>query len=74
MEIETRPLISIVVPVFNEEMNIGPFYEAITKETEKLDGDYRFEFVFTDNHSADQTFSLMKALAAKDKRVRAYRF
>jgi len=66
-----RPLISIVVPVYNEEANIGPFYAAVTA---KLEPEYRFEFVFTDNHSVDRTFPLLRDLAAQDSRVRAYRF
>jgi glycosyltransferase involved in cell wall biosynthesis len=69
-----KPLISIVVPVFNEEANILPFYDAVCAETEKLEDLYRFEFVFTDNHSSDQTFPLLRDLAARDSRVHAYRF
>jgi len=70
----TRPLISLVVPVFNEEANIGPFYQAVVAVTQELEPAYRFEFVFTDNHSADRTFALLKALTEKDSRVHAYRF
>lgn len=71
---EKRPLISIVVPVFNEELNVGPFYETVTAETAALSSAYDFEFVFTDNHSTDNTFALLRALAARDPRVRAFRF
>jgi len=67
------PLISLVVPVFNEEANIGPFYDAVVAVTDKLQ-EYRFEFVFTDNHSTDSTFHLLRELALRDRRVRAYRF
>jgi glycosyltransferase involved in cell wall biosynthesis len=70
----SRPLISIVVPVFNEELNVMPFYEAVSAVLAPLDSSYRFEFVFTDNHSSDNTFSLLKTLATLDARVRAYRF
>ena len=70
----TRPLISIVVPVFNEESNIGPFYEAVSAEVNSLSLLYDFEFVFTDNHSTDSTFPLLRELANNDPRVRAFRF
>jgi polyisoprenyl-phosphate glycosyltransferase len=70
----SRPLISLVVPVFNEEANIGPFYQAVVAVAQKLESAYRFEFVFTDNHSVDQTFPLLKALTQQDSRVHAYRF
>jgi glycosyltransferase involved in cell wall biosynthesis len=69
-----KQLISIVVPVFNEESNIGPFYETVNAELEALGHLYDFEFVFTDNHSTDSTFALIRELAARDPRVRAYRF
>jgi dolichol-phosphate mannosyltransferase len=68
------PLISIVVPVFNEELNIEPFYAAITACAEMLAPRFRFEFVFTDNHSTDRTFELLSALGRQDTRVRVYRF
>lgn len=69
-----RPLISIVVPVFNEEANVLPFYKAVVAVTDTLEPEYHFEFVFTDNHSSDQTFAILKTLASQDQRVRAFRF
>jgi len=68
------PLISIVVPVFNEEANILPFYEAVTTAIQPLTGRFGFELVFTDNHSTDATFPLLRDLSKRDPRVRAYRF
>jgi len=70
----TLPLVSIVVPVLNEESNIQPFYAAVTACIAPLSGRFRFEFVFTDNHSTDRTFELLRELAATDSRVRVYRF
>lgn len=69
-----RKLISIVVPVFNEEMNIAPFYDAVCAALTPLEQQFDFEMVFTDNHSSDSTFALLRALAMRDPRVRAYRF
>lgn len=71
---EPRRLISIVVPVFNEELNIGPFHETVSRQIESLSDLYEFEFVFTDNHSTDATFPLLRELAQHDRRVRAFRF
>ncbi|MGA3055465.1 MAG: glycosyltransferase family 2 protein [Candidatus Korobacteraceae bacterium] len=68
------PLISLVVPAFNEEMNIGPFYGAVRKVIDSLNSRYQFEFVFTDNHSTDRTPDILRELAKTDSRVRAYRF
>jgi glycosyltransferase involved in cell wall biosynthesis len=69
-----KPLISIVVPVFNEELNVRPFYEKVTAALAPLREQFRFEFVFTDNHSTDGTFQLLAALAEQDSSVRVFRF
>lgn len=69
-----RKLISIVVPVFNEVENVEPLYEAVEKALEPLGDRYDHEYVFTDNHSTDGTFDIIAGLAARDGRVRAYRF
>lgn len=68
-----RPLISIVVPVFNEELNVAPFHQAVATIAATLPL-YRFEFIFTDNHSTDATFACLKSLAQADARIRVYRF
>ena len=44
-------LISIVVPVYNEEVNIRHFYEAIRTVMEPLP--YAFELIFVDDGSTD---------------------
>jgi dolichol-phosphate mannosyltransferase len=72
--ISTKPLISIVVPVFNEELNVEPFYVEVNKALEPLSEEYDFEFVFTDNHSTDQTFTILRQLALRDPRISVYRF
>ena len=73
----TRPgkrLISLVVPVFNEEDNVVPFYADARRVIDSLADEYEFEFVFTDNHSTDKTPELLRDLAQSDGRVRAFRF
>ncbi len=69
-----KPLISLVVPVFNEEANIVLFYEAVCRVLDGLRDEYMFEFVFTDNHSVDRTPQILRDLAHVDRRVRAFRF
>jgi glycosyltransferase involved in cell wall biosynthesis len=66
-------LLSIVVPVRNEELNIEPLYEAVNFALQPLAERYSWEFVFTDNCSTDGTFDRLETLAARDPRVRAYR-
>ena len=68
-----RPLISIIVPVFNEEDNVDRTYAELKRVTGDL-GKYRFEFVITDNRSTDRTFDRLLAIAAQDPEVRLVRF
>jgi len=65
--------ISIVIPVYNEQDNILPVYDSITKSISTLMNKYDFEYIFTDNHSSDNTFLNLKDLAQKDSRVKVVR-
>ena len=67
------PLVSIIVPVFNEQDNIFTCYQRLVATTDNID-DIRFEFIFTDNCSTDNSFSELAKLAKKDERVRVFRF
>jgi polyisoprenyl-phosphate glycosyltransferase len=66
-------LISIVVPVFNEEANIERLYEAVNHALAPIADRYEWEFIFTDNCSTDDTFPHIERIAKRDHRVRAYR-
>ena len=67
-------LISIVVPVFNEEANVERLYQAVNRALEPIADRYAWEFIFTDNHSTDDTFARIEPIARRDPRVRVYRF
>src|SRR5438105_6450178 len=70
-----KPLISIIIPVYNEEENIRPVYDAVNAVfAERLGHRYEWEFVFTDNRSTDGTFARLAALARDDRRVGVLRF
>jgi glycosyltransferase involved in cell wall biosynthesis len=71
---ENKKLISLVVPVFNEEENIFPLYEALVPILASCSSRYNFELVFTDNHSSDSTFEILIKLRALDARVKIFRF
>lgn len=74
MSAETRKLISFAVPVFNEEANVRRLYDTVQAVMAPLAERYRWEYVFTDNHSTDRTFELLTELAAADPAVRVLRF
>ena len=67
-------LISIIVPVLNEEENVERLYESITGVMATLEAEYDYELIFTDNHSTDATYETIERIAAVDSRVRAFRF
>ena len=68
-----RCLITISIPVYNEEDNIKLLLDRLCRLAEK-ELQYEFEFLFTDNASTDRTFELIAEQAANDKRIRVLRF
>lgn len=62
-------MLSVVVPVFNEQLNIEKFYEEATKAIQNLDMDY--ELIFVDDGSKDTTPLILSRLTEQDDHVRA---
>lgn len=63
--------ISIVIPTYNEELNILQLYEAITSEFKNSLPDYDYEMIFIDNKSQDSTRDKLSILCARDKKIKA---
>jgi dolichol-phosphate mannosyltransferase len=62
-------LISILTPVYCEEKNIKPFYEAVCEIAAQL-SQYSWEFVFVNDGSKDNTYAMLSVLAARDYRCK----
>src|SRR5258707_1508720 len=62
------PLLSLVVPVFNEEESIGIFLDTVAPLMER-DG-LRFEIVFVNDGSRDNTLGHLLDRSARDRRLR----
>lgn len=60
---------SIVVPCYNEEEAIPFFYEETEKIVSQMSDKLMFEYIFVDDGSRDQTLSVIKGLAERDKTV-----
>jgi dolichol-phosphate mannosyltransferase len=71
---KAMPLVSITIPVLNEEDNLESLYARLTLLGAQLEGEVELEFVFSDNHSSDKTWERLEKLSARDGRVRAIRF
>lgn len=71
---QDKKLVSIVVPAYNEELNVERTYARIAEHMDALSARYRFELVFIDDHSTDQTLAKLQAIVERDPRVRVYRF
>ena len=68
-----KPLISICIPIFNEEENLSALMARLDN-LDKAELEYDFEFLFTDNASTDNGFAILAEMAATDKRIRVLRF
>jgi polyisoprenyl-phosphate glycosyltransferase len=61
-------MISIVIPIFNEEENLDNLYNRLTAASPSWGEDY--EIVLVDDGSRDNSLPMMRAFAEKDKHVR----
>lgn len=66
-------LISILIPCLNEEENIRRCHARVAAVLDGLE-DVEAEIIFTDNHSTDLTFAILREIAEEDPRVRVFRF
>src|SRR5277367_257017 len=67
-----KPLVSIIIPAYNEEANIARLEKELLAATNDLP--YRFEFILIDNASKDSTGTLVKSICERDRRWRYIRF
>ena len=67
-----KQLVSVVVPVFNEEEVLPLLYERLTATLAKTGMDW--EIVFVDDGSSDRSWAMLAALQASDPRVVALSF
>ncbi len=70
METSARKLISIITPCYNEEDNVEACAAAVRRVFEAALPGYDYEHIFCDNASKDRTEQLLRAMAAKDPRIK----
>jgi glycosyltransferase involved in cell wall biosynthesis len=69
----TSLLLSLVVPVHNEEANLRRLHGAVVSALRSVDG-VSWEFIFIDDGSSDKSFEILQELHAADPSVRVLRF
>ena len=62
--------VSVIIPSFNEESNIKPLFDAISKNTKE----YNVELIFIDDGSSDKTLENIKNLASQSIDIRYISF
>ena len=65
-------LISMIVPLYNEEENVQPLYDELCSVASKMKDEV--EFILVDDGSKDRTVQEVKNIAAGDKRVKLVKF
>ena len=65
------PKLSIVTPAYNEGKNLSGLYDRLKKNIGPLG--ISWEWIVVDDHSNDNTYSVVAAMAQKDGRVRGIR-
>lgn len=64
-----NPVLSVVVPIYNEVETIAELHRRVATALEELD----FELVLVDDRSSDGSWDELRVVAAKDPRVRLVR-
>lgn len=60
-------LLSVVIPLYNEEENVEPLHERLMESIEGAG--YNFEIVYVDDGSTDGTLRLLETIQLADKRI-----
>ena len=69
---ETFPLLSVVVPVYEEEANISPFLERLIPVMEKITSEY--EVIFSMDQSTDGTEKTIVEHLERNPKIKLLRF
>jgi len=65
----SKPLISILVPCYNEQDVINMCHQQITDAIHGLENQYQFEIVYVNDGSSDDTLAKLLELQSSDKRI-----
>lgn len=69
---QTKPVVSIIVPVLNEEENVELLHQKIVDSLRELN--VPSEILYVDDGSRDRSFELLDRISQTDARVKVIRF
>lgn len=69
-----HPLLSVIVPTYNEEHGIKEFYRRTKIVLNSLEPKFSHEIIFINDFSTDGTYDKLKELAKSDKQVKLINF
>ncbi len=67
---DKKHLVTVVTPVYNEEGNINDCYSSVKNVFEERLKNYKYEHIFCDNASTDNSLGVLREIASKDKKVK----
>ena len=71
-QVHPQKLLSVVVPVYNEQESLPSFFERLGRVLNGL-SDWCSEVIFVDDGSQDESLAILRALREKDQRIRILR-
>lgn len=66
-------LISVVIPLYNEEDSLRELEQRLDKQLKEMAGE-SYEIIFVDDGSKDSSFAVLKELHANNKHIKVIRF
>lgn len=70
----SEKIITVVVPVFNEEQNIVLFCDTFFEMWKKLEGKYLLELIFVDDGSTDNSVAVLERFISKNSSIQFLQF
>jgi len=65
--------LSIIIPVYNNELNLRPLYEKLSKDVLKKDN-FKYEIIFVDDGSEDNSYNELLKLREKNEYIKIIKF
>lgn len=73
MDERNNKLVSIIVPVYNEESSLPFFFERIRKTFDNMETKYRFQVLLIDDGSRDRSWKMIREISQSDERFSGIR-